>query len=142
MHLKQWHYVETTSSGQPVLRENEKDIYVEHPLACYQGKSKILGKQRGRVYLTSQRIIYIDDEAPALQSVALELDDVASVEYSSKFLRKSARLILFLKDALENEGSKTRHSENRSVKKYRWTCPICEALNAVSYTHLDVYKRQ
>ncbi|CEP61595.1 ESCRT-II subunit protein VPS36 LALA0_S03e06458g [Lachancea lanzarotensis] len=125
MHLRQWHFVETTSSGQPVLRENEKDIYVEHQVGCYQGKSKILGRQKGRIYLTSQRIIYIDDEKPLMNSISLELDDVLQADYSSKFLRKSARLSIFLRDSktddLDNNSVGTKISEGKST----WICPIC-----------------
>ncbi|SCV04646.1 LANO_0G11474g1_1 [Lachancea nothofagi CBS 11611] len=128
MHLRQWNFVETTTSGQPVLRENEKDIYVEHAVGCYQGKSKILGRQKGRIYLTSQRIIYIDDERPTFNSVSLELDDISSVEYSSKFLRKSARLSIFLKDlSFDANDSPTGPMalENKTI----WSCPICGSQN-------------
>ncbi|SCU97421.1 LAFA_0G11386g1_1 [Lachancea sp. 'fantastica'] len=124
MQLRQWHFVETSSSGQPVLRENEKDIYVEHQVGCYQGKSKILGRQKGRIYLTSQRIIYIDDEKPTLNSVSLELDDVLEVNYSSKFLRKSARLSIFLRDSKTDDQDVTA-STKTSDGKSKWICPIC-----------------
>ncbi|SCU90103.1 LAME_0E07074g1_1 [Lachancea meyersii CBS 8951] len=125
MHLRQWQFVETTTSGQPILRENEKDIYVEHQVGCYQGKSKILGKQKGRIYVTSQRIIYIDDESPTLNSVSLELDDVLGVEYSSKFLRKSARLCIFLKDSTSTANPGATDTVGPSNEKSCWTCPIC-----------------
>ncbi|CUS20222.1 LAQU0S01e01772g1_1 [Lachancea quebecensis] len=129
MHLQQWHYVETTASGQPILRENEKDVYVEYPAGCYQGKAKIIGKQKGRIYLTSQRLIYIDDEMPMTNSVSLEIDDIAKVEYSSKFLRKSARLIIYLKDTADDSETGTDNFAAKQSKAQKWTCPICSALN-------------
>ncbi|SCU82313.1 LADA_0C04412g1_1 [Lachancea dasiensis] len=134
MRLRQWHFVETTGSGQPILRENEKDIYIEHPVGCYQGKSKILGKQKGRVYLTSQRIIYIDDEEPTKNSVSLELDDVAHVEYSSKFLRKSARLSIFLKNLDPSEGAKVNSAKKVQQTTSKWPCPICDFENETNET--------
>ncbi|KAM3163923.1 Vacuolar protein-sorting-associated protein 36 [Lachancea thermotolerans] len=129
MHLQQWHYVETTASGQPILRENERDVYVEYPAGCYQGKAKIIGKQKGRIYLTSQRLIYIDDEKPMTNSVSLEIDDIAKVEYSSKFLRKSARLIIYLKDIADESGPRAYNYATKQPRMQRWTCPICMALN-------------
>nr|2CAY_A Chain A, VACUOLAR PROTEIN SORTING PROTEIN 36 [Saccharomyces cerevisiae]2CAY_B Chain B, VACUOLAR PROTEIN SORTING PROTEIN 36 [Saccharomyces cerevisiae] len=97
-HMEYWHYVETTSSGQPLLREGEKDIFIDQSVGLYHGKSKILQRQRGRIFLTSQRIIYIDDAKPTQNSLGLELDDLAYVNYSSGFLTRSPRLILFFKD--------------------------------------------
>lgn len=104
MYFEHWHFVETTASGHPILRENEKDIYVEHSVGLYHGKSKIINKQKGRVYLTSQRVIYVDDTSPTKESVCLELDDIVSFDYSSKFLKKSAKLIVFLRIGNSSTG--------------------------------------
>ncbi|SCU77566.1 LAMI_0A01574g1_1 [Lachancea mirantina] len=128
MHLSQWKYVETTSSGQPVLRDNEQDIYVEQVVGLYQGKAKMIGKQKGRIYLTTQRLIYMDDAKPKEESIALELDDITSVEYSSKFLKKSAKLILFL---LKPNGSSLREDKERGFT-VNWVCPICMMTNESS----------
>lgn len=122
MYVRQWHYVETTPSGQPILRENEKDVYVEHSVGLYQGKSKVKAKQKGRAYLTSQRLIYIDDVSPTSDSVSLELDDISGVEYSSKFLKKSAKLIIFLK---EQDNDSTCNVQEPKPIKSQWICPIC-----------------
>ncbi|CAI4047095.1 ESCRT-II subunit protein VPS36 SKDI_12G4410 [Saccharomyces kudriavzevii IFO 1802] len=127
--MEYWHYVETTSSGQPLLRENEKDIFIDQSVGLYHGKSKILQRQRGRVFLTSQRIIYIDDAKPTQNSLGLELDDLAQVDYSSGFLTRSPRLILFFKnfssrDALE----KVANAANSNVVS-TWVCPICMVSN-------------
>lgn len=126
MYFEHWHFVETTASGHPILRENEKDIYVEHSVGLYHGKSKIINKQKGRVYLTSQRVIYVDDTSPTKESVCLELDDIVSFDYSSKFLKKSAKLIVFLR--IGNSSTSLR-----SLKEIKstWICPICMMSNEI-----------
>lgn len=118
--------METTSSGQPILRENEKDILIDQMVGLYHNKSKVLNRQRGRIFLTSQRIIYVDNSKPTKNSVSLELDDIDSIEYSSKFLKRSARLILFMKssDTQDIDGKSKRENTTTS-----WVCPICMITN-------------
>lgn len=123
-----WNFVETTSSGQPILRENEKDILIDQMVGLYHNKSKVLNRQKGRIFLTSQRIIYVDNLKPTKNSVSLELDDIESVEYSSKFLKRSARLILFMKnsDTQDIDGKSKRENSNSTSS---WVCPICMITN-------------
>lgn len=134
-----WHFVEVAASGQPILRESEKDILIDQVVGLYNDKRKILNCQKGRIFLTSQRIIYVDHLQPIKNSVCLELDDIESLEYSSKFLRRSARLILFLKGS--NDRTNTGYS-NREVESVTssWSCPICMVTNEMegSFTeHTD-----
>ncbi|QHS75114.1 ESCRT-II subunit protein VPS36 [Saccharomyces paradoxus] len=127
--MEHWHYVETTSSGQPLLREGEKDIFIDQSVGLYHGKSKILQRQRGRVFLTSQRIIYIDDAKPTQNSLGLELDDLAYVDYSSGFLTRSPRLILFFKDSSsKDELDKNADTASADIVS-TWVCPICMVSN-------------
>ncbi|QLL32046.1 hypothetical protein HG536_0C02150 [Torulaspora globosa] len=121
-----WHFVEVAASGQPILREGEKDILIEQVVGLYNDKRKILNCQKGRVFLTSQRIIYVDHSNPTRNSVCLELDDIESIEYSSKFLRRSARLILFLKGSSDRNASSNREVETVTSS---WSCPICMVTN-------------
>ncbi|QID86966.1 Vacuolar protein-sorting-associated protein 36 [Saccharomyces pastorianus] len=127
--MEYWHYVETTSSGQPLLRENETDIFIDQSVGLYHGKSKILQRQRGRVFLTSQRVIYIDDSKPTQNSLGLELDDLAHVDYSSGFLTRSPRLILFFKDSSSKDALEKRADAMCSNVVSTWVCPICMVSN-------------
>ncbi|AET38725.1 ESCRT-II subunit protein VPS36 Ecym_3231 [Eremothecium cymbalariae DBVPG len=134
MYLDYWHYAETTTSAQPILRENEKDIYVEQNVGLYHGKSKIITKQKGRCYLTSQRIIYIDDKAHSKESVCLELGDIKDLQYNSKFLKRSAKLVIFLKleapvDKFDMGLHKAGNKASLISNKVTWTCPICMVTN-------------
>ncbi|BAP72039.1 vacuolar protein-sorting-associated protein 36 [Kluyveromyces marxianus] len=130
-----WHPVEIAGSGQPLLRENERDIYVEQCVGLYHGKSKILNKQKGRLYLTSQRIIYVDELDAKKESVCIENYDIENIEYSSKFLKRSAKIILFFKDTpysedLGNEGG----TQQLSTSVTEWLCPICTSKNTYNGT--------
>lgn len=122
------HFIETTSSGQPILRENEKDMLIDQMVGLYLNKSKILNRQKGRVFLTSQRIIYVDNLKPTKNSVCLELDDIESLEYSSKFLKRSARLIIFTKTP-DSKVSDRKYKKEADKGTTIWVCPICMVTN-------------
>lgn len=124
-----WHYVEISGAGRPLLRENERDIYVEQFVGLYHGKVKVLNKQKGRIYLTSQRIIYVDDTDPWKESVCIELDDVLNIDYSSKFLKRSAKVIIFLKAFAGGE----RTNGQNELGSTSWQCPICQYNNVVPF---------
>ncbi|GAV52572.1 hypothetical protein ZYGR_0AG05630 [Zygosaccharomyces rouxii] len=126
-----WHFAETTSSGQPILRENEKDILIDQMVGLYHNKSKILNRQKGRIFLTSQRIVYVDDLKPTNNSLSLELSGIESLQFSSRFLRRSARLILFVKKVDDSQAvgpdGKTRNNRDNCIST--WVCPICMITN-------------
>lgn len=125
-----WHFVETTSTGQPILRENEKDILIDHKTGLYHEKSRILNRQLGRIFLTTQRIIYIDELKPTTHSLYLELDDLESIEYSSRFLKRNARLIIFLKDPERIDSNNvTNGSKIAGDGTTVWACSICMFTN-------------
>ncbi|CCH62146.1 hypothetical protein TBLA_0G02040 [Henningerozyma blattae CBS 6284] len=129
--MDHWNFIETSTSGQPILREAEKDILLDHNVGLYHGKSKILHRQNGRIFLTSQRIIYVDNNDPINNSLALELDDIGSIEYQSKFLKRSARMIVFFKDAdviLHLSKLKRENSSKKDILT-EWICPICMFAN-------------
>lgn len=125
-----WNYIETTSSGRPILRENEKDILIDYSVGLYDGKLRVQDKQNGRIFLTSQRIIYIDDKHPTNNSVSLELDNIKTIDYSSSFLKRSARIIIFLKEnsIVKSENKKEKDNTKQNVVS-NWICPICQFEN-------------
>lgn len=130
--MEHWNFIETNQSGQPILREGEKDILIDHNVGLYHGKSRILNRQNGRVFLTSQRIIYVDNANPTKFSIFLELDDIKCIEYQPKFLKRSPRLIAFLKDAdVLYHASTLKQQEHESEVKLTstWECPICSFSN-------------
>lgn len=123
-----WHFVETTESGQPLLRENEKDILIDHDVGLYHGKERIKHRQKGRIFLTSQRVLYVDSENPQRYSMGIALDDIDHLSYSSGFLRRSARLILFIDNSISyTQNIKEQRKETNVTTT--WICPICMVTN-------------
>lgn len=125
--LSYWHSVEVSAGSRPTLREKEVDILVEDSVGLYQGKSKILKRQNGRAYLTSQRLIYIDNVSPKDMSLAVELSDVNSVEFTGKFLRSSPKITIFFKSFKPSRAKK-----RTTARQTTWICPICSFANITS----------
>ncbi|KAH3679769.1 hypothetical protein WICMUC_000735 [Wickerhamomyces mucosus] len=128
--LPYWHTVELSGGDRPVLREGELDIHFENNIGLYQGKSKILKRQNGRIYLTSQRLIYIDNYNPKDYSLSIELMDVKYIDYTSRFLKSSPKLIIFFKKS--SSSIETKSSNNNNVKPLiHWNCQICSSSNEI-----------
>lgn len=126
--LPYWHSVELSAGARPILREKEVDVLVENSIGLYQGKSKILNRQNGRIYMTSQRLIYIDNEDSKKYSVAIELADIANIDYTPKFLKSSAKITIFFKKLKKQKAKKIT---NQSIRTTTWICPICTFPNSV-----------
>ncbi|KAL3231486.1 Vacuolar protein-sorting-associated protein 36 [Nakaseomyces bracarensis] len=123
-----WHFVETTESGQPLLRENEKDILIDHDVGLYHGKERIKHRQKGRIFLTSQRVLYVDSQNPQKYSMGIELDDIDHLNYSSGFLRRSARLIIFIDSSMAYIQTLMGLKKDTTITT-TWICPICMVTN-------------
>lgn len=91
--------------------------------------------QNGRIYLTSHRIIYIDNREPQARSVALPLASVDGVELYNGFMRSSAKITLRTKDRPAVSPSNSNYndmngqgdgiSKKLMVTEVTWICPIC-----------------
>ncbi|ODQ79496.1 hypothetical protein BABINDRAFT_161893 [Babjeviella inositovora NRRL Y-12698] len=123
MLLTQWQYVELNASGRPALFPEEVEISVSDEVGLYQGKAKVLNRQRGRVYLTTQRVIYIDKTDPKAYSVAVKLSDVESLELYPGFMRSSPKLTVYFRPPTDPV------SLPPPVPELSWGCPICYFLN-------------
>lgn len=133
--------VNTKSSGRPVLSPNEQDIIISDSVGLYLNKERIPKKQNGRVFLTNQRVIYIDNAHPQKESVSLDLSSIESVEYQPGFLKRSSRLILFLGKKVDDKQAKINKTpSDRSLVDINdnaendmfmteWQCPICLDMN-------------
>lgn len=125
--LRYWHSVEVSAGSRPMLREKEVDILVEDSVGLYQGKSKIINRQDGRAYLTSQRLIYIDNVSPKDMSLSIELSDVKKIDFTAKFLRSSSKITVFFKSFKPSNVRKPT-----TTRQTTWICPICSFSNQTS----------
>lgn len=132
-----WENAKISSSGRPILMDEENDIIMENHVGLYSEKARLPSKQDGRLFLTNKRLIYVDNINTQGESVQLFLHNIDHIEYQSKFLKRSARLIIFLdKDSLaaEKEKDKTIEGYSNTGKNFlsTWICPICQASNETS----------
>ncbi|CCK69062.1 ESCRT-II subunit protein VPS36 KNAG_0B06340 [Huiozyma naganishii CBS 8797] len=129
-----WYDVATNNSGRPLLRGGEQVVLIQDAVGLYDGKERVEGRQSGRVFLTQQRFVYVDDLNPTGNSVALDLENVASLEYSSGFLKRSPRLVVFVRDG----GTRPPGEDITSAGFLtQWVCPICAEKNSTEGKFCD-----
>lgn len=130
-----WESAQIGSSGRPVLLEAESDVIMENHVGLYHEKARVESRQDGRLFLTNKRLIYVDNANTQTQSVQLFLQNIDHIEYQSKFLKRSARLIIFLdknshgrkQPQLDKGTANTKSACSQVVST--WSCPICQAAN-------------
>ena len=110
-------------SNRPILLDEEYTVFIRDKIGLYQGKSKIVNRQDGRIYLTNIRLIYIDNEVQT-NSMAIDLDYVSFSEMVERFLRSSPKVKLFLKHP-------TPATTTPAAKSASWVCKICSFKNSV-----------
>ncbi len=78
-----WKKCPLTAGSRPSLDASidEYDVQVTNKIGLYQSKHKIDGFQDGRVYLTSNKICYVDNTEPTKRSIYLDLSYIESLEY-------------------------------------------------------------
>ncbi|ODV62167.1 ESCRT-II subunit protein VPS36 ASCRUDRAFT_68998 [Ascoidea rubescens DSM 1968] len=161
--LSFWQQVDITSSHTPVTQKDEFIYLVQDSIGLYQGKAKILGRQNGRVYLTSSRLIYVDNILPEDNSLSISLFDIDHLEFYSGFLKSSPKITIWFKDHTRNvsaPSSKTNlssynHSNLYSSFKNKieflpnqlkesdetiWVCSICYFANHINNSSFNFDK--
>ncbi|CAH2351552.1 vacuolar protein-sorting-associated protein 36 [[Candida] railenensis] len=128
-----WKSVLLNRSGRPILEEGEHNLYVREDIGLYQGKSKVINRQNGRVYITNQRIIYVDSETLD-NSLCVLIKEIVKLESSEGFLRSSPKVKLFFKNKKggevdNSESSSISVSTSSNIANERWICMICTFSN-------------
>ncbi|KAI9497957.1 EAP30/Vps36 family-domain-containing protein [Zychaea mexicana] len=125
--MKYFERTELSSSRRPVLLPNESLIIQQGNVGLYERKNKIDDYQDGVCYLTSHRIIYVDNARPAEKAVELSLGDIKEADSYGGFLRASPKIILHLEK--KTVSSPSRRSMPQMTLP-TWVCPICSFANA------------
>ncbi|RLV85671.1 Vacuolar protein-sorting-associated protein 36 [Meyerozyma sp. JA9] len=125
-----WNAVSVNRSNRPILEDGEYIVYVKDKVGVYQGQQKILNRQKGRLYLTNRRIIYVD-EADPLMSMSIPLTTVESCGIIDGFLRSSAKVRVSIK-LDDSKGQPDAASKSTKSSIVDWVCQICSFNN-----HLD-----
>lgn len=102
-------------------------------------KEKTLDQKSGTVYLTTHRLIYVDDEEPHRHSCFLELGLVKQTEYYAGFLKSSPKVTLQLAPPGRHEGfqpaellqgprdwrSEAAVADSNTQTTSSWICRVC-----------------
>lgn len=94
MAINHWESIDVTSSRRPLLLPGESSVYVQDGVGLYSGKHKVYAYQNGVIYLTEQRICYVDSAQPTIRSVALDLQYVDKIEHQVRTSVQTSRLAL------------------------------------------------
>ncbi|CEP12224.1 hypothetical protein [Parasitella parasitica] len=124
-----------SSAKRPELVPNESLLLQQGNIGLYEGKHKLDQYQDGVCYLTSHRIIYVDNKNPLEFSVELGLNLVKDIENYGGFLRSSPKIIINVDHASAKEtplrnGPLDNLNNNANINV--WACPICFFSNKAS----------
>ncbi|KAG1169559.1 hypothetical protein G6F70_008223 [Rhizopus microsporus] len=112
-----------SSSKRPELKPNESLLIQQGHVGLYEGKIKLEHYQDGVCYLTSHRIIYVDDANPLEHSIEINLKHVKDIDVYGGFLRSSPKITLQLEE---------KKKDTTTVSTSVWACPICFFSNKAS----------
>ncbi|KAI8330201.1 EAP30/Vps36 family-domain-containing protein [Chlamydoabsidia padenii] len=138
------------SSYRPELSSKESLILQQGNTGLYEGKAKLEGYQDGVLYLTSHRIIYVDNQRAVDHSVDIPLKAIIDIDQYSGFLRSSPKLILYVSSALLQDTTPpaVSNSDSLSVQVAKtmqlaatvgiWTCTICSHDNTLLTDKCDL----
>ncbi|KAK6457138.1 EAP30/Vps36 family-domain-containing protein [Scheffersomyces xylosifermentans] len=129
--LHVWKPILINRSSRPILRDDEDFLCTTDNVGLYQGKSKILGRQNGIIYLTNKRIIYFDGTDNA-NSMAIELSDISHAEFIEQFFRSSPKVKAYLKPTIgQQKNGDSTSNDSKTVKSIAWVCKICSYNNQI-----------
>lgn len=118
--LNIWDPIYINRSNRPILLDNEYIEYIRDNIGLYQGKSKIVNRQNGRIYLTNKRLIYFDNKNQQL-SLSLDLTWINSIELIDGFLTSLPKIKLYL--------NQSRELVPAAIATFTWVCKICSFKN-------------
>ncbi|RCK67372.1 Vacuolar protein-sorting-associated protein 36 [Candida viswanathii] len=129
--LNIWQPVLINRSNRPILQDNEYNIYIRDNVGLYQGRSKILEHQNGRIYLTNRRLIYFDND-DVKNCIAVELSQFKKAELVVAYFRKSPKVTLYIKTTSTTTDKEDGDNAKAStVTNLDWVCKICSFNNHV-----------
>ncbi|KAJ2702753.1 Vacuolar protein-sorting-associated protein 36 [Coemansia sp. IMI 209128] len=131
--------VELAPTLRPVLESGEKIVCVQNKVGLYKGSERDEEHDSGTVYLTTHRVVYVDQERARERSVGVDLSRVQRCSLNSGFLYTSSKISLYLHPAATvAAGSRRRSSaagrpqhgrSDSSSSASEWKCTICGCAN-------------
>ncbi|ORX42448.1 hypothetical protein BCR36DRAFT_587157 [Piromyces finnis] len=115
---------ELTTNNYPVLQNNEKIVKRQNNVTILTNKQKY---QRGILYLTNLRLLWLKLGSIENKTVAINLEDIISKETNSNILSASTIKLEINKSKKKDESSNDNNKENVSLEE--WECQICNQMN-------------
>jgi len=123
--MKRISSVDGTIPLQAHLWVDEEHLASQHAVGLYWGALKAPRHQNGTIHLTSHRLIYVDGQHPARNSLAISLSSVIETEHYSGFLTSSPKVTLFFRD----EDQLASGTSLSGPADQQWTCQVCDERN-------------
>ncbi|KAJ1665597.1 Vacuolar protein-sorting-associated protein 36 [Coemansia sp. RSA 1813] len=117
--------VEIAPTLRPLLDSGEKILCIQAKVGLYKGDLRDEEHDNGTLYLTNQRLVYVDQQTPHERSVELHLSHVQKCTLHSGFLYSSGKIILSLRPVTRTSnrrGSESQQTQAES-RKYAWVSP-------------------
>ncbi|KAJ2548499.1 Vacuolar protein-sorting-associated protein 36 [Coemansia sp. RSA 1933] len=146
--------VEIAPTLRPLVESGEKIVSVQTKVGLYRGDVRDEEHDSGTVYLTTQRLVYVDQQRPHERSVELHLSHVRKSTLHSGFLYSSGKIVLELRPVRKagKAGGSGRQQQQQQYqargesRRYAWVsaydsgaqaasgvggweCSICESVN-------------
>ncbi|KAJ1936180.1 Vacuolar protein-sorting-associated protein 36, partial [Kickxella alabastrina] len=111
--------VELAPTQRPLLGSSEKILCIQNKVGLYQGLERDEEHDCGTMYLTTQRLVYVDQQLPHERSLALDLQAIHRCTLHGGFLYTSAKICLYLKPKPTNGGDRdVQPAEGSSTSGY------------------------
>ncbi|GAK65733.1 vacuolar protein sorting-associated protein 36 [Moesziomyces antarcticus] len=109
----------SNSSIGALLFHDEEVVSLQDGIGLYDGKEKALHQSNGTVYLTSHRLLYVDDLEPHRHSCSLDLSYVKQSEYYAGFLKSSPKITLTLAkvESTDDDSSSALHLDTNNAHR-------------------------
>ncbi|SPO24541.1 related to VPS36 protein, involved in vacuolar protein sorting [Ustilago trichophora] len=119
----------SNSSIGALLFHDEEVVSLQDSIGLYDGKEKTLHQNNGTVYLTSHRLLYVDDLEPHRYSCSLDLSLVKQSEYYAGFLKSSPKITLTLAKP-ETIDQDAGTNDDQQQQQQRRTSPLSTQTDA------------
>lgn len=127
-----WKRAALSKSGRPELESQESDILIQSHIGLYQDNCKLVKFQKGKVYLTNKRIIFVSNDQGSSHHLSMDLIDIEDISLYNGFMKSSPKIILKMrKKRAESISTQRSQASAKEASEVNWICPICSFSNAV-----------
>ncbi|KAJ1989642.1 Vacuolar protein-sorting-associated protein 36 [Coemansia spiralis] len=117
--------VEVAHTLRPLLESGEKILCIQSKVGLYNGHVRDEEHDSGTVYLTSLRLVYVDQQSPREKSMELHLSRIERCSLHSGFLYSSGKISLYLRPTPGRGSGKAPEQMPAQAdgRKYAWVSP-------------------